>query len=127
MAVEAIVHVELSGPFFQRDPGKTFSENVRRMMAGVAEEGEQAIKSNYPVLTGFGRAGVVGRVDSLSGKQWYATAVISQTRAYPWPGGGPKQYRGGKSEARHHMFRAAYHDLQHSRAVLQADLAAGLE
>lgn len=122
-----IVHVDLSGPFFKKDPERTIWQNVRKMMAGVAEEGQRAVRSNYPVLTGYGQQGVVGRVTSLTGKPWFATAVVSQTRAYPWRGGDSKQYRGGKSEARHHMFRAAYRDLQHSRAALQADLTAGLE
>jgi hypothetical protein len=125
--MSVVTHVDLSGPFFQRDPARTMWQNVRKMMAGVAEEGERVVRANYPVLTGFGQAGVVGRVRSLSGRPWAATAVVSQTRAYPWHGGGPKQYRGGKSEARHHMFRAAYRDLQHARAVLGANLTQGLE
>lgn len=120
-------HVDLSGPFFRRDPALTMRGNVRRMMAAVAAEGEKAVKANYPVLTGAGRRGVVGRVASLSGKPWLATAVISQTHVYRWPSGGPKQYRGGKTEARHHMWRNAYRDLNRSRAVLRANLTEGLE
>lgn len=120
-------HVDLSGPFFQRDPGKTLQQNIRKMLAGVALEGQTAVRANYPVETGRGRAGVVGRVQSLSGKPWMATAVVSQTFAYPWPNGGPKQYRGGKTEARYHMFRSATSDLRHSRAVLGANLTAGIE
>lgn len=120
-------HVVLSGPFFRKDPELTMRGNIRKMMAGIAAEGERVVKANYPVATGFGQGGVVGRVKSLSGKPWMATAVVSQTRAYRWPSGGPKRYRGGKSEARHHMFRSAYRDLQRSRAVLRANLTEGLE
>lgn len=120
-------HVELSGPFFQRDPAETLRGNIRKMMAGIAEEGEKAVKANYPVRTGAGRRGVVGRVASVTGKPWMASAVVSQTHVYRWPNGGAKQYRGGKSEARHHMFRSAYRDLNRSRAVLRANLTEGLE
>lgn len=121
-------HVELTGPFFEHQPGLTLRGNIRKMMAAVAQEGQRAVQSLYPVgPTGAGRAGVVGRVASLSGKPWMASAVISQSHVYPWPGGGQAQYRGGKSEARHHMFRTVYRDLRSSKAVLAANLTQGIE
>ena len=120
--------IDVSGPFFQRNPELTMEGNIRRMMAGIALEGEKAVKSAYPTgPTGAGRRGVKGRVKSLSGKPWMATAVISQTHVYKWPGAGPKEYRGGKTEARYHMWRAAYRSLARSRAVIVANLTAGLE
>lgn len=119
--------IDLSGPFFQKDPTLTLRGNIRKMMAGVAQEGEAAVQATYPVFTGQGQRGVEGRTNSLSGKAWMATAVISQTHVYPWKNGGAKQYRGGKSEARHHMFRSAYRQLNRSRAVLRANLTEGIE
>lgn len=119
--------VDLSGPFFQRDPGKTLYANIGRMLEGLAEEGERLVQSRYPVFSGDGKAGVRGRVRSLTGKKWAVTAVISQTHVYPWPSGGAKQYRGGKTEARHHMFRDTARALRRSRAVLSANLTKGLE
>lgn len=119
--------IDVSGPFFTRDPAKTMQANIHRMLEGIAAEGERAIQSVYPLHTGAGRAGVVGRAQSLSGKQWLETAVISQTHVYPWPGGGPKEYRGGKTEAKRHMFRNTASALRRSRAVLTANLTAGIE
>lgn len=121
------VTVDLTGPFFQRDPGKTLYQNIGKMLEGVAAEGERAVRSVYPVHSGAGRAGVVGRVHSLSGKRWVLHAVISQTHVYPWPGGGMKQYRGGKTEARHHMFRNTASALRRSRAVVTANFTAGMD
>lgn len=118
--------VDLSGPFFRRRPGDTLYRNIGRMLEGLAEEGERLVQSQYPIYTGAGRAGVRGRVHSLSGKRWAVSAVVSQTHVYPWPGGGQKQYRGGKTEARHHMFRDTARALRRSRAVLSANLTEGM-
>lgn len=121
------VHIELEGPFFTHDPGLTLRGNIRKMMAGIAAEGEAAVKAVYPVgPTGRGRAGVVGRVASLTGKPWMASAVISETHVYPWPHGSQKQYRGGKTERKYHMWRNTYRALQSSRTVLRADLGVGV-
>lgn len=122
-----LLSIDLSGPLFAREPGQTIHHNIRRMLEGIAEEGEETVKAAYPVVTGRGRAGVRGRVESLTGKQWALTAVISQTFVYPWPGGGPKQYRGGKTERRHGMFRRTAQALRASREVLGANLTEGLD
>lgn len=119
--------VTATGPFFRGDPSKTYLGNVRRMLEEIAEEGEGLVKAQYPVLTWAGQSGVVGRVKSLSGRKWYQTAVISEQHVYPWPGGGAKQYRGGKTEARQHMFADATRSLRSSRAVRAANLAKGIE
>lgn len=122
------LEVDLSGPFFRGDPSKTYLSNLQRMLVGIAEEGERTIQSVYPVgPTGQGRAGVRGRVKSLTGRPWLATAVVSQTHVYPWPNGGQAQYRGGKTEAKHHMFRDTARSLRRSRAILNANLTAGIE
>lgn len=120
--------VKFTGPFFQRDPSLSFVLNVQAMLEAVAKEGQEAVQSLYPVgPTGHGKAGVYGRTKSLTGKKWYAVAVISQTHVYPWPAGGAKQYRGGKTEAKHHMFRTVTQQLRASRAVLHANLTKGIE
>jgi hypothetical protein len=125
--VRTKVEIDLSGPFFKRDVKKTVKGNIRRMHQGLADEGERTVKSLYPVLTGAGQAGVVGRVQSLRGRSWMANTVISQTHVYPWPGAGSRQYRGGKTEARHRMFRRATTALRRSRKILAANLVEGLE
>lgn len=127
------ITISLSGPLFQKDLRVTLRQNMRRMLQGMADEGEAAIVALYPVGSagdphpGLGRSGVVGRVASLSGKPWALTAVISEQHVYPWLNGGQKEYRGGKTEARVHMFRRTASALRHSRAVLMGNLTAGLE
>jgi len=118
--------IVLTGPFFKAQPSKTFRQNVRLMLEAMAKEGEEDVKVQYPVLTGAGQAGVVGRVRSLSGRPWALTMVISEQHVYPWPHGGMKQYRGGKTEAKRHMYRTTASRLRKSRAVNNAELAKGL-
>lgn len=122
-----LMAVDLDGPFFQRDPKKTVRQNIGRMMEGLAREGEDMVRARYPVFTGAGRRGVVGRVHSLGGKRWALTAVISQQHVYPWPGAGARQYRGGKTERRYRMFRTATTAIRRSRHILYARLVEGLE
>jgi hypothetical protein len=126
--VRPAVTIDLSGPLFERDPKQLIRGNIRRMLQGLAEQGEKAVQSLYPIgPTGHGRAGVKGRVASLTGRPWFLTAVVSQTHVYPWPGGGPKKYRGGKTEAKYHMFRRTKTAMSRSRAILSANLVRGLE
>lgn len=119
--------VDLSGPLFVGDPTKTFRQNVRRMLQGVADEGAETVRAAWPKRTGAGAAGTVGRAQSLAGKTWALTAVVSAQHVYDWPHGGDKQYRGGKVEKRVGMFRRTASALRSSRAVLAANLTAGLE
>lgn len=79
--------IDLSGPFFERDPALTFRRNVRELMDQIAEAGESDVKaqlaqgqsSRYPLGMGLGRVSVhvVGRTQSLAGKRWAVTAVVS--------------------------------------------------
>ena len=148
---EPRLHVDLTGPFFEaRDPGLTIRENLGRMLEGIAAEGEAAIRETFPVggsddpHAGAGRKGVIGRVQSLTGRRWALHAVISAQYTYPWPrtgrGGshlrsgrrlvantGEAQYRGGKLERRLHMFGNAAKALNASKAVAGANLTKGLE
>jgi hypothetical protein len=121
------LQVDLSGPLFSRDVKKTVRQNIRRMLEGLAEEGERLARSAWPVLTGAGRDHTEGRVRSLTGKPWFLTAVISAQHVYPWPNGGAKQYRGGKAERRVGMFRRTATAIRRSRAVISANLVEGLE
>lgn len=79
--------ISLDGPFFSRDPAKTFRKNVREYMAALAEQGESDVKAQLrqgeaaraPVSRGVGRVShhVRGRAQSLRGKPWASTAVVS--------------------------------------------------
>lgn len=130
-----IAKVELSGPFFTKDPSKTLLENVQAMLEAVSREGETMARSLTPVRTGFTQSGIVGRVQSMTGKKWLMTSIISQQHVFPWAGHGARgfsgrgeaAYRGGKLEAKLHMFRQTAQALRSSRAVREANLAKGLE
>jgi len=131
-------HVDLSGPLFQRDPGKTLRGNIRKMMAGVAAEGERIVRENLRAGQA-GRAPIsalgdrvadhaIGRVTSLTGKHWMATAVVSVNNSGFSPKQGISLMAAASSvEGRSHAFRALYRDLQRSRAVARANLTEGLE
>jgi len=87
MARSRIPGVDLSGPFFQSDPAKTFRRNIRDFMDEVVEVGAEDVR----VQLRSGQAGraaisatggrvadyVVGRTSNLSGKRWAVTGVVS--------------------------------------------------
>jgi hypothetical protein len=120
--------IDLSGPFFQGDPAKKLSDNIQTMLEAIAKEGEADVKAQAAShrRSGAFYAGIEGRVRSLGGRHWLRTAVISQTHVYAWPSGGSKQYRGGKLEAKYHMFSTTASRLRRSRAVNRAELTKGL-
>jgi hypothetical protein len=126
--VKPVTSIDLTGPFFEKDPALTLRQNIRAMLAAMAAEGEADVRAQAEPksLTGAFAAGVKGRVDSLTGKPWHLTAIVSQTHVYRWPKGGPKGYRGGKHEKRHGFFKRTGQRLRRSRAVNTAELVKGL-
>lgn len=127
--------VALSGPFFDRDPKATFRQNVRAMLAALAEEAAKDVRSQIaanepqmPHATGHSRNQVVGRTKSLSGKQWALTAVISESTA----GMGKREAirtkaAGASIERRFHSFARTARAVRSSKAVLSANLTKGIE
>lgn len=89
MARNPFLTVKLEGPFFKKDPRRTFRQNVRDFMDEVAALGEAEVKagmragegSRAPVSGGVQPARVsghvVGRTRSLSGRRWAVSAVVS--------------------------------------------------
>jgi len=137
MAVK--LSVELSGPFFQRDPARTMGENIQAMLEGLAEEGEGLVRT---VLTAgeSSRAPiaripsdrvsehVVGRVHSLSGKHWTSTAIISVNNSgFSRSQGISLMAAAAGLEARLHAFRRTATALRRARSVLTANLTKGIE
>lgn len=132
------VTVELSGPFFQRDPGETLRGNIERMMQGLAEEGEKAGRDGF-AATQAGRlpisqlgdrvsGHVVGRVVSLRGRRWRATAVVSINNFGYTPIQGISLMAAASSvERRTHVMRNLARSIRSSRAVLNANLTKGIE
>ena len=76
--------IDISGPFFSKDPTKTFAENVQKMLEAMAREGEEDAKAQVSGLagrmshyTGWTTRTITGRVKNKSGKHWRKTAVVS--------------------------------------------------
>lgn len=139
------VQVELSGPFFKHDPAETILQNVGHMMEGLAEEGERSARaalasgdgSRAPIsrIGGHISDHIVGRVISFdpAGKRWRAAAVVS----VPNPRWNHSNYDAKESKAlmaaasviegRTRVFRNLARSIRSSRAVLRANLTAGIE
>ena len=127
------VTLDLTGPFFERDPGKTVKGNIRKMMEGLAAEGERAVRAQiashtYPYGTGWTHDHAIGRVQSLTGKPWYLTAVISaNTSGMDKKDAIRTKAAASSVERRYHPFRRVATAMRRSSAVLGANLTEGLE
>lgn len=89
MGTKIATTINAKGPFFTKDPAKTFRQNIRVLMDELAEAGESDVKAQlrsgeggrFPLGGGIrpGRVSghVVGRTSNLSGKRWQVTAVVS--------------------------------------------------
>jgi hypothetical protein len=78
-----------SGPFFTKDPLKTFDQNATAMMEGVAKAAEDDIRGQlragqsgrWPLSGGLRPHRVAdhvhGRVVSVDGKRWHRWAAVS--------------------------------------------------
>lgn len=132
--------VEFSGPFFERDPGATLRGNIQRMMEAVAREGEQAVRAalaigesdriviSHHVEPDRVSGHAIGRVTSLASKHWLATAVISVNNSGFSPAEGKSLMAAASAvEGETHAFRRTATALRRSRAVLRANLTAGIE
>jgi hypothetical protein len=127
------------GPFFaSSNPGETMLANMEKMFEALAAEGAKAAQSNMLVNSGAralvrmtnDRAAehVIGRTRSLAGRQWVSAAVIGisvqgldavQSRSL--------MAAASSVEKRNGAFRKVASSIRSSRAVLGANLAAGLE
>jgi hypothetical protein len=134
MAVR-IERVDFSGPFFDRDPVKTIRANIRDMMDRLAEEGERDVvqqiagrSGSMPAYTGWTASHVRGRTESLSGKRWAVSAVVSMNTAGMDARTAIRtQAATATIEARWHPFRRTTTAIRRSRAVMAANLTKGLE
>lgn len=127
------VSVDVSGPLFQRDPSLTVKGNIRRMMQGIAEEGERAIRDAIGTLnlrrsTGWTKDHVRGRITSYAGRKWTLNAVVSANTSGLDRTDAIRTLAAAASvESRYHPFRRVANQLKSSRAVLGANLTEGLE
>jgi hypothetical protein len=130
---QAAIQVDLSGPFFTRDPGKTVKGNIRRMMIALGDEGDRAVSEaisglTLPHSTGWTLDHVVGRAHANSGNPWWLTAVISANSSGMSAKDAIRTKAAAASiERRFHPFRRVNSALRRSRAVLAANLTEGLK
>jgi hypothetical protein len=133
-----VTTIKMDGPFFTKDPAKTFRQNVRVMMDAIAAEGEADVRAQLragqaqrAVVTGTGGRvadDAVGRTTSVSGKRWAVTAVVSANRA-GLPRAQAISLRAAASviEGRLHPFRKTKNRIGRSRKTNMSELLKGLE
>ncbi len=121
--------MDLSGPFFTRDPAKTFRQNIRDFMDEVADVGADDVRAQlragedrrapiHGVSPSRVSAYVQGRTSSLRGKRWAVTAVVSVR-----PVGSRRQAisimaAASRVEAQTHAFRRTASRLRKARTDL---------
>lgn len=136
MANPTQAEVELSGPFFTKDPGKTVRQNVMDFLDKLAEYGETrarglvASKSGrMPRWSGHTRDHIIGRTRAevaRGGKRWVSTAVVSaNTDGMPKKEAIRTLAAASSIEGRFHPFRSVTYAMgAKARGV---DLTRGLE
>lgn len=134
----ASASTNFSGPFFTRDPEKTITENVHKMMLAIAEEGATAARTSMrqgegqrDLVRELGvRASdyVVGRVKSRAGTPWLRAAVVQVLNEGLSAGEGRSLMAAASAvEGETHTFRNIARQLRSARAVLRANLTEGIE
>ena len=130
-----IDRVDFSGPFFQKDPRKTIRDNIRDMMGGLAKEAERDVQqqiagrsSSMRSYTGWTHDHVRGRTQSLVGKRWQVSAVVSMnTQGMGARDAIRTQAAAASIERRWHPFRRTASAIRRARAVMSANLTKGIE
>lgn len=129
------MRVDFSGPFFIRDPKLTVRANIRDMLDRLVEEMERDVKaqmdsksSSMKSWTGWSRDHVRGRTHSLAGRRWGLNAVVSMdTSGMSAADAIRTQAAAATIERRWHPFRRTTSAARRARAVMAANLVAGLE
>lgn len=132
-ATDARAKVQLSGPFFEPSADLRLRENIRGMLAAVAEEGDRNVTARAPRVSGDLADNIEPRTSGRT--RWALTAAVVATHVYPWKNKGARgytgraeaEYRGGKAEKRYRMFAATASQMRAARAVMAANLTKGLE
>lgn len=133
------VGIDFSGPFFtNRDPGETILQNMRKMFDALAKEGEAAARQNMsagsasrsPIRETGDRVAdhIIGRTTSVVGRQWVSAAVVSvNTEGLEARQAISVMAAGSYLEGRTHSIRTVASSIRKARAILSANLTAGLE
>jgi hypothetical protein len=125
--------VTLEGPFFRKDPGKTFRGNVRDMMDNLAVEMEREVRrqtdahaGQMPNWTGWSADHVHGFTEwNIDWGTW--AAVQAYTKGMSVKDAKRTKAAAATIERRWHPYRSVKSGIYRSRALITADLAKGLE
>lgn len=82
-----------TGPFFKNDPRKTFRRNAREFIEEAQKDAQRMAMSNLPPSrSGVFRNAVLGgnRMQSLGGKKWQLTGVMTAADVLASWGNGPR-------------------------------------
>jgi hypothetical protein len=126
--------VTLDGPFFRRDPGKTFRQNVRDMLDVLSGEMEAFVRGeiaghagSMPGYSGWTWAHTIGRTENYMGKRWGTWAVVSaNTNQMSARDAIRTKAAAATIERRWHPYRKAKSAVYRSRALIRADLTEGI-
>jgi hypothetical protein len=112
--------LEMTGPLFTADAGSTLGVNIRRMLEGVAAEGEDYAKSR--INSRKMAPGIVGRVHSMAGAPWWLTAVVSAQYVYPWGSRGGRSFGIQQSGVRRQRGSSKSAPVMHAWALSDAQV-----
>lgn len=133
-----VTAISLEGPFFTKDPAKTFRQNVRVLMDEIAELGEADVKAKLRqgeparrAMRGIQpdrvSAHVIGRTQNLAGKRWAVSAVVSvNNRGFSPKQGITLMAAAASIERRSHVFRRTTARLRRANKLNRAELLKGL-
>ena len=148
--VAVTTRVTLEGPFFAKDPSKTFYQNLHDMLENLAQEMGENVRSaiashatEMPYWTGWTLRTVEGYTQSKqTGKHWATWAAVGtvtagmnradaiRTKAAAAGRHTPRGVRPNGTtrgiEQRWHPFRNLKSGIYRSRALLSVDLAKGM-
>jgi hypothetical protein len=138
MATKITTTIQKTGPFFAKDPGKTFRQNARILMAAVAFEGERDVRAQMqagnarrrPIsrLGGHASDHVLGRTAGISGRPWAVSAVVSvRNTGFSPIQGVSLMAAASRVEQETHAFRRTTSRIRRSRAANLEELLKGIE
>lgn len=128
--------VTLEGPFFTKDPGKTFYANLGDMLDKLAGEMEDQVRAQIgqhegamPFWTGWSRDHAIGYTTSAqTGKHWATWAAVGEVTAGMDAKHAIRTKAAAASiERRFHPYRNVKSGVYRARALITADLTRGLE
>lgn len=125
--------ISLKGPFFERDPARTFSQNMQHMAEAMADEaakdviGRMGSNRAQVSLIGGHVADRVARFTKPSGLGKTTVVVMVGTRGLSGDEATALDAAGSQVERQTHAFRKMTARMRSARAVQRAELLKGIQ